>query len=89
MRASKGNIGLFTFQTLRALITIHRKYFRIIECLWKSDTLFMRKRHVVFPKTTRRFIENNSSVEEKQAIRQTSGNGDWKIQDHRPMAKSR
>ena len=37
----------------------------------------------------RRFIENNSLVEEKQAIRQTSGNEDWKIQDHRPMAKSR
>ena len=48
----------------------------------------MRKRHVVFPKTTRRFIENHTSIEEKQAIRQTSGNEDWKIQEHRPMAKS-
>ena len=36
----------------------------------------------------RRFIENHTSIEEKQAIRQTSGNEDWKIQDHRPMAKS-
>ena len=51
--------------------------------------MFMKKRHVVYEKMIRRFIENNSSVEEKQAIRQNSGNEDWKTQDHRPMAKSR